>query len=118
VFVTQLGIGRPQTQFGLTDGTRTAYCDLRIGRHVFEIDGMSKYDDADRRPREVLADEKARQDFVTGFKLGVTRLTAYDLRAGRRAAEARALREYADTCARFGTDITDLSPYLAPPRWL
>jgi hypothetical protein len=118
VFVTQLGIGRPETQFGLTDGTRTVYCDLRIGRHVFEIDGMSKYDESGKRPREVLADEKARQDFVTGFKLGVTRLTAYDLRAGRRAAEARALREYADTCARFGTGIADLTPYLAPPRWL
>lgn len=113
VFVTGLGLGRPQTQFGLTDGVRTAYCDLRIDRHVFEIDGMSKYDGD---PTALLAEEKARQDFVAGFKLGITRLTAYDLRSGRRAAEARSLREYADTCARFGTDISDLAPYLARPR--
>ena len=113
VFVSGLGLGRPQTQFGLTDGVRTAYCDLRIDRHVFEIDGMGKYDGD---PTGLLAEEKARQDFVAGFKLGITRLTAYDLRSGRRAAEARSLREYADTCARFGTDISDLAPYLARPR--
>jgi hypothetical protein len=113
VFVTGLGLGRPQTQFGLTDGVRTAYCDLRIDRHVFEIDGLGKYDGD---PAGRLAEEKARQDFVAGFKLGITRLTAHDLRAGRRAAEARSLREYADTCARFGTDISDLAPYLARPR--
>jgi hypothetical protein len=113
VFVTGLGLGRPQTQFGLTDGVRTAYCDLRIDRHVFEIDGLGKYDGD---PTGRLAEEKARQDFVAGFKLGITRLTAHDLRSGRRAAEARSLREYADTCARFGTDISDLAPYLARPR--
>ena len=120
VFVTQLGLGRPQTQFGLTDGLRTAYADLRIGRHLFEIDGLGKFDEdlSGKPPMKVLADEKSRQDFLTGFKLGVTRLTAYDLRAGRRAAEARSLREYLDTCARFGTDISDLTPYLARPRRL
>ncbi len=41
--VLELGIGRPETQFGLTDGHRTAYCDLRVARHVFEVDGGLKY---------------------------------------------------------------------------
>lgn len=115
LLVLGLGLGRPETQFGLTDGRRTAFCDLRVGRHVFEVDGALKYDEDNLRrltPREVLLEEKQRQDFVTGFKLGVSRITAHDCRAGRRAAEARLLREYADTCARFGSDVRDLAPYV------
>jgi hypothetical protein len=115
VLVCGLGIGRPETQFGLTDGHRTVWCDLRVGRHFFEVDGALKYDDynlSDRPPREVLLAEKRRHDFVTGFKLGGSRITAHDCRAVRRAAEARLLREYTDTCARFGTDISDLAPYI------
>jgi len=115
VLVHGLGIGQPQTQFGLTDGHRTVWCDLRVGRHVFEVDGLLKYDGdnlAGEPPRLVLLREKERQDFVTGFKLGVSRVTAHDCRAGRRAAEARMLREFLDTCARFGTDISDLAPYI------
>ncbi len=115
VLVAGLGIGRPQTQFGLTDGRRTVWCDLRVGRHVFEVDGDLKYDDDNLTgltPREVLRQEKQRQDFVTGFKLGASRITAHDCRAGRRAAEARLLREFVDTCDRFGTDIGDLARYV------
>lgn len=115
VLVTGLGLGRPETQFGLTDGYRTVWCDLRVGRHVFETDGMLKYAEENpsgEPPTVVLRKEKLRQDFIAGFKLGVSRITTYDCRAGRRAAEARLLREYADTCARFGSDITDLAPYI------
>jgi hypothetical protein len=115
VLVTRLGIGRPQTQFGLTDGRRTVWCDLRVGRHVFELDGRGKYflhPQHDKDPRQVLWDEKLRQDFIAGFKLGVSRITAHDCYVDPRAAERRLMREYADTCARFGTDISDLAPYL------
>jgi hypothetical protein len=119
VLVTGLGIGRPETQFGLTDGGRTAWCDLRVGRHVFEVDGRLKYvaDTAfGGTPDEALWNEKKRQDFITGFKLGVSRITAADCRAGQAAARQRLLREYADTCARFGTDIADLAPYVVRRR--
>lgn len=115
VFVVGLGLGRPQTQFGLTDGHRTVWCDARIGRHVFEFDGALKYAEQNpsgKPPSQVLWEEKRRQDFVTGFKLGVSRVTTHDCRAGRRAAEQRVMREYEDTCERFGTDITDLAPYV------
>lgn len=119
VLVRGLGIGRPQTQFGLRAGGRTVWCDMRVGRHVFEVDGRLKYtregslrDD----PEQALWDEKKRQDFITGFKLGVSRITAVDLGAGRVAAERRLRREYADTCARFGTDVTDLAAYLVTRR--
>jgi hypothetical protein len=112
--VIELGVGTPQTQFGLTDGHRRAWCDLRVGRHLFEVDGLLKYDDD---PEGSLLDEKLRQDFLSGFKLGASRITYYDCHAGRRAALRRLGREYDDTCRRFGTSIDDLAPYL-PPRSL
>ncbi|MBZ5741173.1 type IV toxin-antitoxin system AbiEi family antitoxin domain-containing protein [Nocardioides mangrovi] len=112
VFVTGLAIGRPQTQFGLTDGQRTVWCDLRVGRHVFEMDGWLKYlpDHVAGDPKAVLREEKRRQDFITGFKLGVSRITREDLRRPEQTRR-RLLREYADTCGRFGTDITDLDEF-------
>lgn len=113
-FVLELGIGRPEPQFGLTDGRTTAFVDLVVRRHMFEADGMLKYgpdNPSGLDPLVVLAEEKQRHDFLTGFKLGSSRITYVDLFAGRRAALARAAREYADTCARFGTDTDDLAPY-------
>lgn len=116
--VLELGVGRPQTQFGLTDGSRTVWCDLRVGRHIFEFDGRVKYVPtqdgglAEVDPSEVLWKEKKRQDFVCGFKLGMSRITTVDLRSGRSAARVRLAREYADTEARFGSSIDDLAPYL------
>lgn len=116
VLVDSLGIGRPETQFGLTDGSRTAWCDLRVGRHVFEIDGRVKYRGTHSQdPERTLWAEKQRQDFVTGFKLGMSRITAHDCRDGRDAARRRLLREYRDTCERFGTDVADLAPYVLRP---
>jgi len=117
--VLELGIGPPQTQFGLTDGGRTVWCDLRVGRHIFEFDGRVKYlpvsagGVAEADPSEILWKEKKRQDFVCGFKLGMSRITYADLRGNRAAARARLAREYADTEARFGSSIEDLAPYLA-----
>lgn len=115
VLVHSLGHGRPQTQFGLSDGHRTVWCDMRLGRHIFECDGNLKYDEDNltgQSPRTVLRHEKERQDFVTGFKLGVSRITARDTGPGVRGALHRLGREYDDTCTRFGTDITDLAPYI------
>lgn len=119
LLVTSLNIGRPETQFGLTDGTRTVWCDMRVGRHFFEADGYLKYTAANglgRDPQQVLWEEKHRQDFIAGFEVGVSRITATDCRSGRDAARARLAREYADTCARFGTDISDLAPYVVRRR--
>lgn len=115
MLVTSLNIGRPETQFGLTDGTRTVWCDMRVGRHFFEADGHVKYTRANALgldPEQVLWEEKQRQDFIAAFKVGVSRVTATDCRSGRDAARARLAREYADSCARFGTDVSDLAPYV------
>lgn len=113
--VLELGIGRPETQFGLTDGHRHVWCDLRVGRHIFEPDGEVKYDEDNPSgdpPKVVLLKEKQRQDFVTGFKLGASRISAHDCGAGRAQALRRLTREFDDTCARFGTSIDDLAPYI------
>lgn len=117
-FVTALGYGVPQPQFGLTADGRTAWCDLRLGRHFFEIDGRAKLRSVEtgglsaKSPEETLWDEKLRQDFVTGFKTGMSRLTWDDFfgRQRRRALE-RCRREFLDTCSRFGTDISDLAQF-------
>jgi hypothetical protein len=111
--VLELGIGRPETQLGLTDGSRTVWCDLARHRHVFEADGFVKYDEDDPdAARAAVRAEKERQDFIGGFKLGVSRITAHDCGPGRAAALQRLLREYDDTCRRFGTSRADLAPYL------
>jgi hypothetical protein len=118
MLVTELGVGRPQTQFGLTDGTREVWCDLRIGRHVVEIDGAVKLRPVGQggfaeHPERALAGEKQRQDFICGFKLGMSRLGWADLWGeARERAKRRLLREYLDTEARFGRDISDLAPYV------
>lgn len=112
LLVIELGFGVPETQFGLSDGVRAAWCDLRIGRHLFEVDGKSKYVD---RPN-ALWNEKLRQDFLGGFKLGFSRINARDVYTDRRAAKARLTREFLDTARRFGTDTADLEPYRVPRR--
>lgn len=113
-FVLELGIGQPVLQFGLTDGHTTAFVDVMVGRHYFEIDGQLKYSPANpsgEDPTVVLMMEKRRNDFLTGFKLGFSRLTHHDMFAGRSAALRRAAREFGDTCRRFGTRRDDLEPY-------
>lgn len=112
--VHDLGIGTPETQFGLSDGTRSIWGDIRVGRHIFEPDGKLKYflTQLGKTPEQILWEEKKRQDFITGFKLGVSRITTYDCWDGRPAALRRLSREYHDTVTRFGTDISDLAPYI------
>ena len=115
--VEELGHGRPQTQFGLAADGRVVWCDLRLGRHFFEVDGQIKLLPAGEggladNPREALWEEKGRQDFVTGFKTGMSRIVWDDFWGARRdQARARLQREYQDTVSRFGSDITDLAAF-------
>jgi hypothetical protein len=119
LLVTELGLGRPETQFGLTDGSRTVWCDLRIGRQLFEFDGKLKYLRAEDGgvatddPNEVVWAEKQRQDWLCGFKLGMSRIVWDDFWGQRRRmALVRLARECAETTARFGTSIDDLAPFI------
>ncbi|GAB3859205.1 hypothetical protein GCM10028801_20250 [Nocardioides maradonensis] len=116
--IGSLGFGVPTVQFGLSANGRTVWCDLCLGRHVFEFDGELKYRRADEGgfassdPDEVVWFEKKRQDFICWFKLGVSRLVWSDVFGpGRALARERLRREYLDTCARFGTDRSDLAEF-------
>lgn len=121
LLVLELGIGRVETQFTLGDGHRVVSCDIRVGRHLFEIDGRIKYRTVANggvltgSAEEALWSEKQRQDFVTGFKLGMSRIVWSDFWGhARELAKHRLLREFRDTTARFGSSIEDLMPYIRP----
>lgn len=122
LLVLDLGLGRPETQFGLTDGRRTVWCDARLGRHVFEMDGALKLRTRAEGgvaidPHRALWEEKRRQDFISGFKVGISRITFADCLPEQRDRTLRRLaREYADTVARWGTDLADLAPYVVRGR--
>ncbi len=123
VLVGEIGLGPVQTQFELRDATGWARCDMRVGRHVFEFDGLVKLQPperrglADRPPEEVVAEEKRRQDWVCGFHLGMSRITWPELWGRRRElTKQRLRREYDATTARYGTAIDDLAPYIVQRR--
>ncbi|HEY3527747.1 MAG TPA: type IV toxin-antitoxin system AbiEi family antitoxin domain-containing protein [Nocardioides sp.] len=87
--IEALGIGHPFTQFGLRAEGRTVYCDVRVGRHVFEMEGKVKFIPvaeggvASVDPTEVAWAQRERDDFITGFKLGISHVTtAISVRAG------------------------------------
>ncbi len=115
--IEELGHGRPQTQFGLTADGLVVWCDLRLHRHMFEVDGLIKLIPVAEGGLaadsiQALRDQKARQDFVTGFKTGMSHIVWGDFWGAQRAeAKARLDREYQDTCRRFGTDISDLAAF-------
>ncbi|MEI5672172.1 MULTISPECIES: hypothetical protein [unclassified Nocardioides] len=116
----QLGRGRPQTQFGLSRDGRTAFVDLRLGRHLIEFDGRLKYyrglSDG-LLPEDVVWEEKKRQDWLGGFGTGMSRLTWSDVWPfGQPDVLARLQREADETDRRFGTDISDLAPYVVQRR--
>jgi predicted transcriptional regulator of viral defense system len=116
LLVASLGLGEPETQFGLTAGGRTAWVDLRVGRHLVEFDGRVKYQRdglADRPVEDVVWDEKRRQDWLCGFKLGMSRLTWEDVRPSAwDRTRVWLSREVLDTHRRFGTEVDDLAPYV------
>ncbi len=118
MLVMGLGLGEVESQFGLTDGRRVVWCDLRVGRHIVELDGRLKYRlVADGGlavdPDQVRWEEKKRQDFICGFKLGMSRLTYADLMVENwRATEERVLREALETRSLFGDSLADLAPYI------
>jgi hypothetical protein len=123
LMLKQLGVGLVEPQFGLQDRGRAAWVDFRVGRHLVEFDGLVKYQResvggfADRTPEEIVWEEKRRQDWLCGFKLGMSRVVWADVQPGTWATtQDRLLREIHDTNARFGTTIDDLSPYVVRRR--
>lgn len=122
LLLEEAGIGPVHTQFGMRDARREAWADARAGRHLFEFDGRQKYQrpDTSRRlltPEDVLFEEKNREDWFRSYRLGMSRFIWTDVWGpGREAAMRRARREYDATTAMWGTDISDLAPYVIVER--
>ena len=117
LLLDELGLGVVETQFPVRTAGGTFWCDLRIGRHVFEFDGRVKYvriEDgglADREPSEVIWEEKKRERLLVAEGLGVSRIIWDDLWGrAREIAKQRLRAEYALTVNRFGAA---LPPHLA-----
>ncbi|QWC86166.1 hypothetical protein KLP28_05515 [Nocardioidaceae bacterium] len=92
----ELDLGDVESQFHVSDGTRTAYADLRIGRVLIEFDGRVKYGREFRRPGEspedVLWREKKREDWLRSLGFVVVRVTWDELWGRRRQETAARLR--------------------------
>lgn len=112
VMVGELGLEEEmETQFFVAEGSRTAYVDLRVGRHFFEFDGRVKYlgreegGVADRPPSQVVWEEKQREDWLRRVHggHGMSRVVWMDLFGDERKKAKRRLRhEYDETVRRFG----------------
>lgn len=110
ILVAELGIGEIDTQFPveLEDG-RVAWGDMRVGRHLFEVDGKVKYTPveqggvATRSPTEVAWEEKKRERLIRQQGLCVSRIIWADFWLPQRhEALIRLREEYDDTVRRFG----------------
>jgi hypothetical protein len=111
LLVLELGVGVPETQFTVVADRRSARVDLRLRRHLFEFDGKVKYlgrdhgGVADRRPEQVVWDEKRREDWLRNHDggYGMSRVVWSDLFGRARDETKRRLaREYAESERRYG----------------
>lgn len=111
--VVELGIGDVETQFAvrIADG-RIVWCDIRVGCHVFECDGLVKLVPVDQGgvakapPAEVVREERRREIDVSAEGLGVSRIYWQDCFGNARdRAKQRLLKEYAVSVQRFGREL-------------
>lgn len=109
--VLEAGIGDPETQFPVHTTRGVFWCDLRVGNHVIEADGLVKYRTRDKGgysvdPGRTVRDERLRERAVADRGLVVTRLS-WDDHWGRRREEAlhRLRRDHADSVARYGCEL-------------
>jgi hypothetical protein len=114
LLVLELGIGRPSTQFAVSIRSGVAWCDLRVGCHVFEFDGRIKYHRvvnggvADRPVEDVLWDERQRQQEICALGLGMSRIIWSDFYgAARDRARHRLREEYTVTERRYGSELPE-----------
>ncbi len=113
ILVDELGLGEVQSQFAVRLGDRTVWCDLRVGCHVFEVDGRVKYRRVEEGglaedPSEVIWAEKLRERDICSVGLGMSRIVWSDFWGEQRdLAIARLRREYALTRQRFGDRLPE-----------
>lgn len=111
--LVEMGLGEPDTQFPvrISDG-RVMWCDIRIGCHVFEMEGRIKLTPrsrggvADADPDEVRWQQRKRERDVCAEGLGMSFLFWDDFfGAARDRAKQRLQREWEATVARHGTRL-------------
>jgi hypothetical protein len=114
LLVAELGHGRPRTQFPVRIATGVVWCDLLVGRHVFEFDGRIKYlrqqdgGVASRPVEEILWEEKKRERLVRAEGLGMSRIIFDDFWGSARVGALQRLQaEYQLTAAQLGTVLPD-----------
>lgn len=114
MLVSELGYGRPETQFPLQLAHGVVWCDIRVGNHIFEVDGRVKYVPlelggvATRSAKDVVWEEKKRERLIRAEGLGVSRILWEDYWGeGRRLARGRLRADVAETIARFGAELPE-----------
>ncbi len=117
LLIRELDIGDPDPQFPIRIQTGIVWCDIRVGNHMFEIDGWIKYQSADRggvavqRAEDIVWEEKKRERLICAEGVGMSRIIYEDFWGARRdQATRRLLAEYAVSASRFGPE---LNPRLA-----
>jgi len=115
ILVDGLGLGELDLQFParLRNG-RVVWGDLRIGCHLFEVEGKIKLIPvadggvATESPAQVAWKQKRRERDLRDIGLGMSQIFFSDYFPPNRAeAEKRLKREYADTVAMFGPALPD-----------
>jgi hypothetical protein len=112
--VASLDIGDIETQFAVqVAGGRVVWCDIRVGRHIFECHGKIKLVPvaeggvATETAADVLWKQQARQTEICAEGFGVSPIVWTDcFGAGRDRARARLMKEYEVTENRFGQELT------------
>ena len=109
----ECGFDEVETQFPVSVPRGVAWCDLRVGRHLVEVDGLKKIlpvadgGVTDRAAAQVLWDERRRQHEACSGGFGMSRLAWADFFGpARDRAKKRVLAEKSVTDARFGTDLS------------
>lgn len=111
--VVELDVGEVETQFAvrLAD-SKVVWCDMRVGRHIFECHGFIKLVSAGdggvakESAERVLWREKGRQVAVSAEGFGVSSIVWADcFGRARENAITRLRKEYAVTEARFGREV-------------
>jgi hypothetical protein len=108
----EIGLQPIETQFPVQIPGGTAWCDMRVGCHIVEVDGRAKTKPAGdgglatRDLEALLWSERRRQREVCAPGLGMSRLVWADYWGqARERAKSRILREVAVTRDRFGDTL-------------
>lgn len=125
ILVLELGEGRPETQFVVESGGRRAEVDLRLRRHLIEFDGKVKYVGRDRggvddrRPDEILWEEKRREDWLRSHDggYGMSRVVWSDLFGpNRRETLDRLARDLRRSDQLYGHLVKDAAGSMPVPQ--